>query len=187
MDSYLTETVEVILEKSDKKRVISFCKKVLKKCSFTAWNDLRNLVDLATWLYVYGEHENAVKVCDIVKNITFNGNYTLWSEVDSLLCIKARILRETGEMKEAEEIVRFINQYRSPTLYKNLIKWFTETLDANIREAIEVTKSKASERDHRLFKMQEAIKFREAGNSPFSDEELETIIHTQIVLLEKVK
>lgn len=187
MNTYLTETIEAILEKTDRKRVISFCKKVLKKCSFTAWNDLRNLGDLAAWLYVYGEYEDALKVCDIVKDVSFTGNYTLWEEVDMLLCIKARILREAGEQQQAEELVRFINRYRTPSLYPNLVPWFTETLDANIREAVEVVKSKASERDHRKFKMMQAIKFREPGNSPFSDEELEAIIHTQIDIIKKMK
>ena len=181
-----TEIIQSIIDTVDKKKVQSLCKKVLKKCSFKSANDMNNLLRLANWLYVYGYCDEAIKVCDLVRDIQFNGNYTVWSVIDSLHCQKARILRERGEVQEAKEIVDFVNKYRSPELYKNIVDWFLNTLDTNIRVGIEIN-SKSSEYQWRIAKMNCAIKYKEAGQFPVSDEELERIIREQIEVLSKVK
>ena len=116
----------------------------MKKCSFTSANDLNNVLALANWLYVYGYYDEAIKVCNLVKNVSFSGNYTVWSIIDSLHCQKARILRSRGDIQKAKEIIDFINKYRSPDLYPNIVDWFLNTLDTNIRVGIDI-KSKSSE------------------------------------------
>ncbi len=35
------------------------------------------ITELAIWLYVYDYKSEAVSVCDLFKNESFNGNYTL--------------------------------------------------------------------------------------------------------------
>ena len=74
-----------ILEKSDKKKVQSLCKKILKKCSFNSQSDLYNIVDLAYWLYIYGETDDSIQVCDLLKDLEFTGNYNLWSAAEDTL------------------------------------------------------------------------------------------------------
>ena len=84
---------ELIQNEIDKKKVQSLCKKILKKCSFNSERDLGNITDLATWLYIYGEEDKAVKVCELLENMEFTGNYNLWDAVDMTQCLKARICR----------------------------------------------------------------------------------------------
>ena len=183
----MTETIQNIMDTVDKKKVQSYCKKVLKKCSFKSANDMHNLADLANWLYVYGYYEETIKVADIVNDVQFNGNYDLWDHIDSIYCIKARILRERGEKQEAQKIIDFVNQYRAPQLYKNIVGWFNKTLEDNIKTSIETYHSKADEYAWRMVKLNCALKYREAGQFPIPDDELENIINEQIGILSKVK
>lgn len=57
----------------------------------------------------------------------------------------------------------------------------------NIKNAIEQSNSKASEISWREVKLENAIKYREAGKFPISDDELERVIDDQIEVLSKVK
>lgn len=49
----MQDIIEKIINKVDKKKVQSCCKKILKKCSFGSTRDLDNVTELATWLYIY--------------------------------------------------------------------------------------------------------------------------------------
>lgn len=104
-----------------------------------------------------------------------------------LSCIKAKILREHANIAESKEIINFINQYRVPELCKNDIDWFLNTLDLNIKNTIEQFHSKAMARNWRLDKLIYAIRYREAGQFPVSDDELEDIIKEQVDFLSKLK
>ena len=72
------------------------------------------ITELAIWLYVYDYKREAVSVCDLFKNESFDGNYTLWDNIDHAWCLKARILREQGDLNESKQIIEFVNQYRKP-------------------------------------------------------------------------
>jgi len=171
----------------DKKPITSLCKKISKKFSYKSSNDLENLANLVTWLYIYNYYDEALEICDLINEIKFNGNYTLWDNIDTLYCIKARILREQGSLTNSNEIVCFVNQYRNPHLYKNIVDWFENTLDFNIKNAIEQFNSKSLATNWRLVKLQCAIKYREAGNFPISNTALEKIISEQITILSQNK
>ena len=85
---------------------------------------MKNLTGLVIWLYVYGYYDEIISICELIKNVEFTGNHTLWNEFDKIYCFKARILRERGEVQKAQEIIDFVNQYRNPKLYPNLVDWF---------------------------------------------------------------
>ncbi len=87
------------------------------------------ITELAIWLYIYGYEKEAISVCDLFINEKFNGNYTLWSNIDHAYCLKARILREQGNLHESQNIIKFVNQYRHPELYINGVEHFAKTLD----------------------------------------------------------
>ena len=178
----MTDIITHIMETVNKKCVQQECKRILKKCSFNSAKDLGNIAVLAVWLYVYELYDEAIKVCDIIKDIPFTGNYTLWSNVDSVLCIKARILRENGNSKESKELIRLVNEHRHPELYANGVEWFTKTLDININSNLK-DNFKAGAREWRIIKLDCAIRYREAGDYPVSDEELENIIKELIDIL----
>lgn len=171
----MTDLIEHIMETVDKKRVQSNCKRILKKCSFKSSKDLSNVTELALWLYIYGFYDEAIRVCDLIKDVPFTGNYTLWDNVDVALCIKARILREQGKQEESKEIIRLVNEHRHPELYINGVKWFTETLDINIESNLKEN-FKAGAREWRLIKLKVAIKYKEAGKFPLPDEYFENVI-----------
>ena len=107
------------------------------------------ITELAVWLYIYGYTREAISVCDLFANEKFDGNYTLWSNIDHAYCLKARILREMGKVKESQEIITFVNKYRHPELYINGIEWFTKIIDVNIQSNLDAN-SKARARSWRL-------------------------------------
>lgn len=183
----MTETIQNIMDKVDKKKVQSYCKKLLKKCSFKSTKDMKNLTGLVIWLYVYEFYDEIINICELIKNVEFTGNYTLWNEFDEIYCFKARILRKRGEVQEAQQIIDFVNQYRNPHLYTNIVDWFLNTLEENIKNSIEQFNSKSMAIGWREVKLECAVKYREAGQFPVSDDKLERIISEQIEILSKVK
>lgn len=134
----MNELIQNIMDTVNKRGVRSNCKKILKKCSMKSAKDTGFITELAIWLYVYDCVKEAVTVCDLLKNIEFNGNYTLWSNIDHALCLKARIIREEGKTAESNALIDYVNQYRNPELYQNTVDWFLNTLDKNIQTDIEV-------------------------------------------------
>ncbi len=68
-----------------------------------------------------------------------------------------------------------MNQYRNPNLYKNIVDWFVNTLEFNIKSNLE-EKSKTRAISWRLLKLECAIAYLEAGNFPISDGEMGTVI-----------
>ena len=182
----MSEIIQNIMDTVDKKGIQSNCKKILKKCSMKSAKDTGLITELAIWQYVYDYKREAVSVCDLFKNESFDGNYTLWDNIDHAWCLKARILREQGDLNESKQIIEFVNQYRKPELYKNGVDWFLNTLDINIQSNLEEN-CKAGAKSWRLLKLELAIAYREAGKYPVSDDELEMIIKELKELLSKEK
>ncbi len=183
----MQETIQNIMDLTDKKSIHYYGKKLLKKCSFKSSKDMGYLSGIVIWLYICGMYDEIFKIVELIKDIKFTGNYTLWDNFDSIYCFKARILRENGKLEEAKEIIDFVNQYRAPDLYCNVARWFNTTLETNIRAAIEEFHSKSKEIAWREVKLDCAVRYREAGQFPISDDELEKIIHEQIEILSKEK
>ena len=69
---------EIMADHSEKK-IISLCKKLIKKSSLTSSVDAANLCELAYWLYVIGDKENSLKVCEYSNiEIPEKINYNVW-------------------------------------------------------------------------------------------------------------
>nr|WP_294494982.1 DUF6707 family protein [uncultured Mediterraneibacter sp.] len=182
----MNELIQNIMDAVNKKGIQSNCRKILKKCSMKSARDTGLITELAIWLYVYDYKREAVSVCDLLKNEKFDGNYTLWDNIDHTRCLKARILREQGDLNESKKIIEFVNQYRNPELYKNGVDWFLKTLDINIESNLNAN-CKARAKSWRLLKLELAIAYREAGKYPVSDDDLEIIIKELKDLLSKEK
>ncbi|SFD28157.1 DUF6707 family protein [Ruminococcus albus] len=182
----MTELIERISNTVDKKKVRSYCNKILKKCSFKSSRDLQNISGLATWLYIYGYYDEMIEVCDLVKDMEFEGDYDLWFIPEMTMCLKARVFRERGMLKEAQLLVDKINEQRDPSLYVNLVDEYEENMDENIAE---------EEKDHprslaygwRFCKLQFAINYREPGGFPISDERFDNDIKELVSFLRQVK
>ena len=102
----MQELIQNILATVDKKGVQRDGKKILKKCSMKSARDTGYVIELAVWLYVYGHDREAAAVCGLLAGETFSGNYTLWDNIDHACCLKARILREQGNLEESRQIIR---------------------------------------------------------------------------------
>ncbi len=183
----MQETIQNIMNSTNKKSIHYYGRRLLKKCSFKSAKDMKNLSGLVIWLYIYEMYDEIFNIVELIKDVKFTGNYTLWDEFDTIYCFKARILRERGELEEAKEIIDFVNQYRAPHLYCNIVDWFNNTLELNIKNAIEQFNSKANAIAWREVKLECAIRYREAGQFPISDDEFERIIYEQIEILSKEK
>ena len=182
----MEELINDILEEVDKKKVRSLCKKILKKCSFRSKNDLSNVIILATWLYIYGYADYALKVCDLLSGMTFSGNYDLWHNADYAVCLKARILRERGEEEGREELLQRVNEHRSPELYPNGVEYYRNTININIESDDAYHPGKVTD-FWRINKLIKAIEYREAGGHPIPDEEFERDIEELVGVLRAVK
>ena len=182
----MNELIQSIMDTINKKGVQSNCKKILKKCNMKSVKDVGLVTELAIWLYIYGYNQEAISVCDLFKNEQFNGNYTLWSSIDSTYCLKARILREQGCLDEYKSIIEFVNQYRNPELYENLVDWFMVTIDNNIQSHLK-DHSQSGVKRWRLIKFEKAISYKEAGNFPIEDDVLEKIIIELKIILSQEK
>ena len=89
---------EEILESHKEKKIISLCKKLIKKCSFTSGADATNLCELAYWLYVVGDDDNALKVCELTNiDIPAKINYNVWDFILYIWGLEAHIYNEKGK------------------------------------------------------------------------------------------
>lgn len=182
----MNELIERILSFVEKKKVQSFGKKILKKCSFKSKGDLDNVIILAAWLYIYGYEEEAMEVCDLLSDITFTGNYDIWDRADFAACLKARILREKGIEEGRNELLQRVNEHRHPELYANVADYYRTTLNENIESDDRYHPGKVND-FWRINKLIKAIEYREAGGFPIPDEELEKDINELVSLLKTVK
>lgn len=182
---YMEKLINTIIESVKEKKVQSYGKKILKKCSFKSKNDLSNIVIFATWLYIYGYNEYAMQVCDLLSDVSFNGNYDLWNNADYAACLKARILRENSVEDGRAELLRRVNEHREPELYHNTVDYYRNTINLNIESDDKYHPGKITD-FWRINKLIKAIEYREAGGYPVSDEELEKDIEELIVDLRKI-
>lgn len=105
------QVFEQIKDKCQKKKVVSLCNKLAKKCSFKSGSDSENLCHLAYWLYVYDEKALAMDCIALTHDIPFNANYGVWTFFHHMWGLEMRLLREQGKNDEAEKIAETINAH----------------------------------------------------------------------------
>ena len=92
---------EEIMESHKEKKIISLCKKLIKKSSFTSGADATNLCELAYWLYIVGDSENALKVCELTNiDIPAKINYNVWDFILFIWGLEAHIYNEKGKTED---------------------------------------------------------------------------------------
>ena len=177
------EIIQEILDKTDKKVIQSDCKKILKKLSFKSSKDTGWVTELAVWLYVFGYYDYAIAVANLFDTVEFDGNYTLWENIKGARLLKARILRERGKTREAEEAVQTLLPYEHPKLYKNASKdldLYARNIESNIEVGV-------SPQGWQLVRLETAIKYRELKGFPMRPKVLEKIIAELIETLSEYK
>jgi len=75
--------------------IIKPCKKLLQKCSYKSISDTDCLCSLAYWLYIYGDKELALEICEITHGVEFSFEYRGWnSGIQNIYGLEIRIARE---------------------------------------------------------------------------------------------
>ncbi len=112
------QVFEQIMEECQKKKVVSLCKKLIKKCSIKSGADMENVCHLAYWLYVYDLPELSMKCIEPTHDISFSQNYNVWDFIYKMWGLEIRILREQNEQEKISSIVDTMNsQYLMPTKF----------------------------------------------------------------------
>lgn len=127
-----------------------------------------------------------IEVCNLVKDMEFTGNYNIWFILDMTMCLKVRVLRERGLIKELQALIDKVNEYRHPELYANLVKGYEVNYDVSIAQELK-NRPKSLAENSRFGKLQFAIRYREAGKFPISDEQFEKDIQELVSILSQVK
>ena len=93
----------IVSDKTQKKKVISFAKKLAKKYSLKSEKDLENLTNLCYWLYIYDQKDKARSICEIVDDVPFKNDFNIWTWVEVITALLMRILREQGDIEKIGE------------------------------------------------------------------------------------
>lgn len=98
-----------IAEKCPKKKVISCCKKLNKKCSYKSGADMEILCELAYWLYIYDHKDEVFAVAAETHNIPFVRNFNVWTWIFAIWGLEIRIWRERDCHQQAETLIAEID------------------------------------------------------------------------------
>ena len=98
----LEPILEKVLEQYHKKNtekiyntITKPCKKLIQKCSYKSISDTSCLCSLAYWLYIYGDKELALEICEIAHEVEFSFEFMDWnSGIQHIYGLEIRIARE---------------------------------------------------------------------------------------------
>lgn len=66
-----------------------------QKCSYKSTSDTDCLCSLAYWLYIYGDKELALKICEIAHGVEFSFEFRDWnSGIQNIYGLEIRIARD---------------------------------------------------------------------------------------------
>lgn len=102
---------ESIMNSCPQKKVVSLCKKLIKKCSFNSGADAENLCHLAYRLFVYGYIEEALAVCRYTHDAPFPGKgiFNVWDFILFIWGLEVFLLQKQERNEEANARVNEID------------------------------------------------------------------------------
>lgn len=163
--------INELIESSEIKLIKSDCKKLVKKFSKKSSKDLGVLAELVTILYVYEKYDDLLQAAELVADVEFTGNYTLWDNIVSIRLISIKVLKKLGKHEEANKVLKGLLPMLSPHLYverRESLKLF----DQNIEAAKRNNWSKEI-MGWTLIKYEELLKFSEMPGFPINKWKLE--------------
>ena len=98
---------------------------------------------------------------------------------------KVHIIREGKSEGDDDALYAKVNEHRSPELYPNTLKWYQDTVNANIKSDDEYHPNRISD-TWRMAKLEHAIRYREGGQYPILDEKLDSDIEELIEMLSHI-
>lgn len=108
MDNGLLLEIE---QKCPKKKVISCCNKLRKKCSYKSGASMEVLCELAYWLHVYGFADEVFEIAAQTHKIPFVQDFRVWTWIFHIWGLEIRILKERGCSEKAEDIISKMDTY----------------------------------------------------------------------------
>lgn len=156
--------INEIATKCPEKVIQRNCKLINKKLSLKSSVDVGHVAELVTVLYICNMYDYAIKVCDLLNDAKFDGNYTLWDNVGSARLVKSRILRQLGKEDMANKVVDEIMAHEYPSLWSNQSQFLT-LFDQNISEAKQI-KSMRDIMSWQLIKCERMIRYAELPSFP---------------------
>lgn len=100
-DKAAGQVLEITEKYKDVKQITSLTSKLSKETNIYSSSSLANLTNLAYWLYIIPNDVNrALSLCDMIKEIKFDGNYNKWTWIEALSQLGAFINEELGNDTE---------------------------------------------------------------------------------------
>ena len=125
----LEPILEKILEQYNRKntpktynKIIKPCKRLIQKCSYTSSSDTGCLCSLAYWLYIFGDKELALEICEAVHEVEFSFEFGGWNcGIQNIYGLEIRIARELfGENRRNNIPSNFLEYCFSKKVKKEL-------------------------------------------------------------------
>lgn len=196
------ELFESIMNSCPKKKVMSLCKKLIKKCSFNSGTDAENLCHLAYRLFVYGYIEEALAVCRYTHDVTFpgKGGFNVWDFILFIWGLEVFLLQKEERYEEANRRVKEIDYIHIQPV--NLIcetpeecrKFANELYQRfcypDVLERKKIEESKQDANDYRFIALFHMIGYGATGLYPSLSahwEELQKNINNYVSILSKEK
>ena len=115
----LKPILEKVLEQYNRKNtqktydtIINPCKKLMQKCSYKSDSDTECLCSLAYWLYIYGDKELALEICEITHGVAFSFEFKGWnSGIQNIYGLEIRIARELLGENRRNNIPPYLVEY----------------------------------------------------------------------------
>ena len=106
------ELFESIQTTHTEKKIVSLCKKLIKKCTFNSGADAQNLCELAYWLYIYGYEYDVLLICEITHDIEFpgKGGFNVWDFILFIWGLEAHILKERAQIEKANDRIKRMDE-----------------------------------------------------------------------------
>lgn len=196
------ELFESIMNSCPKKKVMSLCKKLIKKCSFNSGTDAENLCHLAYRLFVYGYIEEALAVCRYTHDVPFpgKGGFNVWDFILFIWGLEVFLLQKEERYEEANRRVKEIDYIHIQPV--NLIcetpeecrKFANELYQRfcypDVLERKKIEESKQDANDYRFIALFHMIGYGATGLYPNLSahwEELQKNINNYVSILSKEK
>ena len=155
---------EEIMESHKEKKFISLCKKLIKKCSFTSGADATNLCELAYWLYVVGDSENALKVCEFTNiDIPAKINYNVWDFILFIWGLEEQMKKVWSTPKNSNDTEEKAWAFMQKILSRQT---FESVCDINEIEENEAAGDKKSADSYRFIALYSMISYGITGFCP---------------------
>jgi hypothetical protein len=119
--------ITCILENYPKSKQIKQHANSLKNgFSLNSSKDLENICLLSYWLYILENNmELSLKVCKIVQEETFDGNYNKWTWLEGIYQLCAYLTKENERnfyIKKLKSPVEILNEDKKISLYKKTVE-----------------------------------------------------------------